>query len=242
MKKLVNNFLMIIIAFFKRVDVRHIFDGYIPFKLLLNQRGNINGVVIDGATLTREIKLSEGVKFISKPLCYGNIEIGRHVAINGPSTKLLSKINKIIIGSFTSIAANTTIQEFYHRYDKISTFYLNKNIFKRPVTDDIISKGDITIGEDVWIGTNCVILSGITIGRGCVIGAGSIVTKSIPPYSIAAGNPARVIKSRFKQETIDILETIKWWDWSTEKIIKNQAIFNMTENEIISNRETILLL
>ena len=74
------------------------------------------------------------------------------------------------------------------------------------------------IGNDVWIGRNVIKLNGASIGNGAVIGAGSVVTKDIPDYAVAVGNPARVIKYRFTQEQIEKLNDIKWWDWSLEEI------------------------
>lgn len=79
----------------------------------------------------------------------------------------------------------------------------------------------IVIGNDVWIASNTVILPGVKIGNGAVIAAGAIVTKDVPAYAIVGGNPARVIKYRFNEEEIAILEKIKWWDWSEDKIIEN---------------------
>jgi hypothetical protein len=80
------------------------------------------------------------------------------------------------------------------------------------------SKGDITIGNDVWIGLNCTILDGITIGNGAVIAAGSVVTKNVEPYSIVGGNPAKLIKYRFSPELIKRIEDLKFWDMPIECI------------------------
>jgi phosphonate metabolism protein (transferase hexapeptide repeat family) len=76
----------------------------------------------------------------------------------------------------------------------------------------------VTIGNDVWIGHNVTIMGGISVGDGAIIGSGAIVTKDIPPYAIAVGNPARVINYRFDEKQIDALQQIKWWQWEYEKI------------------------
>ncbi len=89
------------------------------------------------------------------------------------------------------------------------------------------SKGDVQIGNNVWIGDNAVILSGIKVGDGAVIGAGSIVTQDVPPFGVAAGNPARAIKMRFSPYIIDQLLEIKWWDWQEERIARNRAFFDL---------------
>ena len=80
------------------------------------------------------------------------------------------------------------------------------------------NKGDIVIGNDVWIGYEAVILAGVTIGDGAVIGARAVVTKDVPPYTIAGGVPARPIRKRFSDETADTLLQLRWWDWPLERI------------------------
>jgi virginiamycin A acetyltransferase len=82
-------------------------------------------------------------------------------------------------------------------------------------------KGDIIIENDVWIGANSTIMSGIKIGNGAIVAAGSTVTKDVPPYAIVAGNPAKVVKYRFTEEQIEKLLSISWWDWDEQKIRDN---------------------
>lgn len=79
-------------------------------------------------------------------------------------------------------------------------------------------KGPITIESDVWLATRAMVLSGVTVGAGSVVAAGSVVTRSVPPYSLVAGNPARVVRYRFPQRTIDRLLELAWWDWPVEKV------------------------
>ena len=93
---------------------------------------------------------------------------------------------------------------------------MNKNFAKF----DEISDKKIVISSDVWIGAGVTVLSGVTIGVGAVVGAGSVVTHDIPPYEIWAGNPARLIRKRFDDETIDAFEKMKWWEWDDNTIEK----------------------
>ena len=77
------------------------------------------------------------------------------------------------------------------------------------------------LGNDVWIGMEAVILPGVTIGDGAIAAAKSVVTHDVPPYAIVAGNPAKVVKRRFDQRTIDRLLKVAWWDWPVDKITRN---------------------
>ena len=87
------------------------------------------------------------------------------------------------------------------------------------------NKGDIVIGNDVWIGYEAVIMAGVTIGDGAIIGTRALVTKDVPPYTIVGGIPSKEIRKRFDEHTISKLLQLKWWDWSVEKIAANiQAI------------------
>lgn len=182
------------------------------------------------------ISMGEGCKLINCNV-RGNVELGRFVSICGPGTRLSSAINKIIIGNFVSIAQNVDIQEFNHRTDKISSYFMARNIFDESLEYDILSKGDIIIEDDVWIGSNCSILSGVTIGRGSIVGAGSVVAKDLPPYSIAVGTPAKVIKKRFSEPTIEYIESLQWWQWDVDTIIKNKELLKANIENYVTKRD-----
>ena len=81
-----------------------------------------------------------------------------------------------------------------------------------------VSKGDVIIGNDVWIGADAVILSGVKIGDGAVIGNSAVITKDVPPYHIVVGNPARIVRARFSEEEIKMLQELKWWNWADDKL------------------------
>jgi len=92
-------------------------------------------------------------------------------------------------------------------------------------------KGDIHIGNDVWIGYNATIMAGVTIGDGAIIATNATVIKDVEPYSIVGGNPASLIKKRFSDEVIEKLLKLKWWDWNIEKITRN--VQNLTDIDIL---------
>ena len=101
------------------------------------------------------------------------------------------------------------------------------------ITEAWDKKGDIVIGNDVWIGYEAVILSEVTVGDGAIIGARAVVTKDVPPYAIVGGIPARYIRRRFDEKTVTKLMELKWWEWSDEKIKENlSAIQSGRINEL----------
>ena len=196
--------------------------------IALEKEGYISkNVKKHGCTIFGNVQIGEGCKIIDgvSIKTISKIEIGRYTSINGPNTDLFSAINKIKIGNFCSIARNVSMQEFNHNFDCITSYHIQTNIFKRGKKHDIYSNGNINIGNDVWIGTQSVILSGSEIGNGAIIAANSVVNGIIPPYAIAAGSPAKVLKYRFDKEIIDQLEKIEWWNWSLEKIKQNKELF-----------------
>lgn len=140
---------------------------------------------------------------------YGNLEL-----------KEWGEGAKLTMGNFCSIAPG--VQIFLggeHRPDWVTTYPFNvmmpeaKIYHGHPKT-----KGNVIIGHDVWIGAEAIILSGVTVGNGAVIGARAVVAKSVAPYTIVIGNPARYVRMRFEETTIEKLESIKWWDWDDNKI------------------------
>jgi acetyltransferase-like isoleucine patch superfamily enzyme len=126
------------------------------------------------------------------------------------------------IGAFVSIALDVVMMDGgNHRTDWISTYPFRLVFGMQGALEDghPFSKGDILVGNDVWIGRGARILSGITIGDGAVIGGYSVVTKDVRPYAIVAGNPAREIRRRFEDEQVEALLRIAWWHWPLEKVL-----------------------
>ncbi|MES2567368.1 MAG: DapH/DapD/GlmU-related protein [Bacteroidota bacterium] len=156
----------------------------------------------------------------------GNITIGSNTSINGPGTEFFTLQNPIKIGNFCSIARHTAMQEHNHDIKKITTYYIQQRVFGEKTGVDAVSKGAIIIGNDVWIGTQSVILTGVQIGNGSVIAANSVVTENVPPYSIVGGTPAKLIRKRFSDEIIEKLQKIEWWNWDIDRIKRNHDLFH----------------
>lgn len=125
------------------------------------------------------------------------------------------------VGRYCSFAGNVKYYGGNHpmHYVSMSPFFYNRKWGGFDVKD--IDRKSLTIGNDVWVGYNVIITNKCqNIGNGAVIGAGSVVTKDVPPYSIVAGNPARIIRYRFDDETIKIIEKSKWWEYTPEELMK----------------------
>jgi len=141
--------------------------------------------------------------------------------------------DKLIIGKYCAIASGTKfLMNAANHKMKAFTGYPFK-IFNAKgwgngerTKEDIMYKGDLIVGNDVWIGYEALMLPGAKIGDGAIIGARAVVAGTIPPYSIAIGNPAKILRMRFDEEVIDILLKIKWWDWEPKKIADNIEILS----------------
>ena len=144
------------------------------------------------------------------------------------------------IGRFCSIAcgAKFLFTSGNHAMRSLSTytfpiFFDEWNLDPKHITEAWDKKGDIIIGNDVWIGYEALIMSGVTIGDGAIIGARAVVTKDVPPYTIVAGVPAKPIRRRFHDEVIETLQSAQWWNWEKERIEKNlDAIIHGRVNDL----------
>lgn len=132
--------------------------------------------------------------------------------------------DRLIIGKFCQIASGVRfiMNGANHAMDGISTYPFKAfgGAWKE-ASMNVISKGDTVIGNDVWIGNSATIMPGVKIGHGAIIGTNSLVTKDVEPYTIVGGNPARVIRKRFDEGSIEFLLKLNWWDWPVEKITDN---------------------
>ena len=143
--------------------------------------------------------------------------------------------DKLIIGKFCMIASGVKfiMNGANHLTDSLSTYpfaIFGKGWEKAMEGKAYPNKGDIIIGNDVWMGHNATIMAGVKIGDGAIIATNSTVVKDVEPYSIVGGNPANEIRKRFPDNTINKLLKLKWWDWSIEKITEN--IQNLTDIKI----------
>lgn len=143
--------------------------------------------------------------------------------------------DKLIIGKFCMIASDVKfiMNGANHLTNAISSypFAVFGNGWERAMDGKSYpNKGDIHIGNDVWIGYNATIMSGVTVGDGAIIAANSTVVKDVEPYSIVGGNPAIEIRKRFSEDKIAKLLELRWWDWELEKITKN--VQNLTGNDM----------
>ena len=138
--------------------------------------------------------------------------------------------DKLVIGKFCAIARGIefVMNGANHRMGGITTYPFNimGGGWEKfaPGIGDLPFKVDTVIGNDVWIGQNVTVMPGVHIGDGAIVGANSVVAKDVPPYCIAVGNPCRVVRKRFDDETIAFLLDLKWWDWDAEKIFGNMEL------------------
>lgn len=163
-----------------------------------------------------------------------------HFEVNNVLYQYPINHDRLLIGKFCSIAcgARFLFNSANHRMGSLSTypfplFFEEWGLDRANVTDSWDNKGDIVIGNDVWIGYEAVILAGVTVGDGAIIGTRAVVTKDVPPYTVVGGVPAKPIRRRFDEETVAALLEIKWWDWSRERIERNISAIQSGRIELL---------
>ena len=202
----------------------------VPEKKLYPRTGDTQTIYLRDATDGPNVEVGEYTiynDFVHDPRDFERNNVLYHYPVNGDWLK---------IGKFCSIAcgAKFLFNSANHALGSLSTytfpiFYEEWGLDRRSVADAWDNKGDIVVGNDVWIGYEAVILSGVTIGDGAVIGARAVVTKDVPPYTIMGGVPARPIRRRFDEATVETLLRLRWWDWPKEKIARNLAAIQRGE-------------
>lgn len=182
-----------------------------------------------------------------------NIQAGRHSYYSGyyhghhfeDCARYLSPdrtdVDQLKIGAFCSIGSGVSFimaGNQGHRMDWASTFPFHYMPEFSEAPDGFARKGDTVIGNDVWIGTEAMIMPGVHIGNGAVIGARAVVTKDVDDYSIAGGFPAKHIRYRFSEEERTMLLKLKWWDWPDEKITAKLDMLSSGDIKTLYNSES----
>jgi virginiamycin A acetyltransferase len=169
--------------------------------------------------------------FVTRP----NIEVGDYTYYDDPEGMEQFEKNvlyhfdfvgdRLVIGRFCSIAAETRfiMNGGNHATDWFSTFPFPVfgEGWEVAMPEAWPNRGDTVVGHDVWIGWGATIMPGVRIGDGAIIATASVVTRDVPPFAIVGGNPARLIRYRFDEETRQALEEIAWWNWDAEKVTRN---------------------
>lgn len=191
-------------------------------KKIYPRTGDTQTIYLKNVITDADIKVGDYTMyndFVNDPRQFQKNNVLYHYPINH---------DRLIIGKFCSIAcgAKFIFTSANHKLSSLSTypfplFFEEWDQDKANVTDSWDNKGDIVIGNDVWIGYEAVVMQGVTIGDGAIIGTRAVVTKDVPPYTIVGGVPAKPIRKRFSDEVIAQLLEIKWWDWSDDKIKEN---------------------
>ena len=164
----------------------------------------------------RELRTALGLR---KPRPGRHVRVGRHTyGVTDGTVAHGAPDCLVTIGAFCSIAAGVVIMAKADHPTNLPSTYPFSRLFPDDVRYEGTTKGPVVIGNDVWIGRGALVLSGVTVGDGAIIGAGAVVSKDIPPFAIAVGNPAKVVKYRFRSEVVAKLLAIRWWDWPDETI------------------------
>lgn len=165
-----------------------------------------------------------------------NVEIGDYTYYDDPEGPEAFRRNilyhfeftgdRLRIGKFCQLATGCKfmMNGANHRTSGVSTYPFQifeawRGRFESEL--DFPERGDTVIGNDVWIGYDALIMPGVTVGDGAIVGSRAVVTRNVPPYAVVAGNPARVVRKRYSDKEVEVLLSIRWWDWDREKISRN---------------------
>lgn len=191
----------------------------IPEEKIYPRTGDTQTIYLNAVITNPNIKIGDYTiynDFVNNPIDFEKNNVLYHYPINQ---------DQLIIGKFCSIAcgAKFVFTSANHTLKSLSTypfplFWEEYGLEQKAVTQAWDKKGDIVIGNDVWIGYEAVIMSGVHIGDGAIIGTRAVVTKDVEPYTIVGGVPAKPIKKRFDDERIKKLQSLCWWDWNKEQL------------------------
>lgn len=194
----------------------------IPVKQIYPRTGDKETIYLKHVITNPNISVGDFTMyndFVNDPMLFEKNNVLYHYPINH---------DKLQIGKFCSIAcgAKFLFNSANHTLSSLSTypfplFFEEWGLEKKDVTKAWDNKGDIIVGNDVWIGYEAVVLAGVMIGDGAIVGTRAVVTKDVPPYTIVGGVPAKLIKKRFSEETISALLEIQWWNWPEKRIARN---------------------
>ncbi len=208
----------------------------IPDEKIYPRKGDTQTVYLKNVVTRPGIQVGEYTMyndFVNDPRDFEKNNVLYHYPVNH---------DRLLIGKFCSIAcgAKFLFNSANHALGSLSTypfpiFYDEWGLEGKNVADAWDNKGDIALGNDVWIGYEAVILAGVTIGDGAIIGARAVVTRDVPPYAIVGGVPARLIRHRFDDTTIETLLDLRWWDWEPERI--RQALPALQAGDIAALRK-----
>jgi len=169
------------------------------------------------------------------PTISGKVFVGDYTyGVTSKTVFLFKESDRVYIGKYCSFAYGVKIiASGEHNYKAVANFPFYAHYLNQGAERDTFSKGEVRIGNDVWIGARATILSGVKIGDGAVVAACALVTKDVPPYAIVGGVPAKLLKYRFSQEIISDLLKIKWWDWDADILKNNIDDFYLDVNEFV---------
>lgn len=181
------------------------------------------GMYTRSTRISVQANYGKNVRIGENVMVTDDVIVGDYTYVNRNST-----LENCVIGKYCSISEGVKINPVEHNLRLITTHPLAGENGHYGQTNETVH-----IGNDVLISLNAIILSGVNIGDGAVVGAGAVVTKNVPAYAVVAGVPAKVLRYRFTQEEIEMLEEIKWWDWPADKIRRNMKFLRNETKEIV---------